>query len=215
MDSIASATAPVADPINAVMLPTFAFLAIVVTYLPLSAFYSMNVFAPCMIVIVLDLTNFMSFINAIIWPNDNWDSWWAGYGLCDIEGTLRYPVTLAFACALCCFSKSMAEALDIDKASLYQSLAMKRRKLLSDALFCCAAPVLQLALHYVVQSGRYGIVPVFGCADQIDNSWPTIVILVLPAPIFTLLNTYYASMEPPIISLRIRNNMLIDFQLWS
>ena len=36
------------------------------------------------------------------------------------------------------------------------------------------------------------IIPVWGCADQLDNSWPMLVIIIMWCPIFTVLNVYYA-----------------------
>lgn len=184
---------PVANPANAVALPIFAALALLVTYLPLRSFYHVKNVAACSIILVLDTVNLLTLINAVIWPSDDWESWWLGYGLCDIEVLLRFPITMALATSLCCLSKSLADALDTEHAVFNQSKAQRRRKLIGEVLFCWAVPVLQMALHYTVQAGRYMIAPVFGCTDRLDNSWPMIVIIIMWCPIFTLLNVYYAS----------------------
>ncbi|KAE8449135.1 hypothetical protein EG329_008519 [Mollisiaceae sp. DMI_Dod_QoI] len=183
---------PQADAINAVALPFFALLGIFVTYLPLRSFWAHSNVPTVSIVIATNIINLITFLNAIIWSNDDWASWWPGYGLCDVEALLRYPITIALASSLCGLSKGLADCLDTDNARVHQTAAMRRRKLVLDILFCWGIPVLQMALHYVIQAGRFQIYPVFGCSDVIDNSWPTIVIIMIWCPIFTFVNMYYA-----------------------
>ncbi|CZT50465.1 uncharacterized protein RSE6_11453 [Rhynchosporium secalis] len=184
----------VANPINAIALPTFALLAILITYLPLRSFYRVKNIAACSIMFVLFVINLMAFINGIVWPSDDWTKWWLGYVLCDIEVVIRYPITLALASSLCCLSKSLADALDTENACLNPSAKMRRRKMCMEVLFCWAVPVMQMVLHYTVQAGRYMVAPVWGCADQLDNSWPMIIIIIIWCPVFSTLNVYYAAL---------------------
>jgi pheromone a factor receptor len=189
-----STTSPLvaADPINAVALPVCAIIAIFITYLPLQAFLAIKNFPAICIIVIVDVQNLFNALNAIIWPNDNFDTWWKGYGLCDIETWLRYPLSLAISCSLACFAKGMADALNTNKANLHQTNAWKRRKLMKEAAFCWAAPIIQLGLYYIVSTGRYNIFPVFGCACQVDNSWPTAAILLIWNPIFSFINGIFA-----------------------
>lgn len=184
---------PPADPINAVALPMFALLGILVTYFPFRSFLSHGNVPAISIVIATNICNAMSFLNATIWHSDNQASWWFGYGLCDIEALLRYPITMALATSLCALSKRLADCLDTSNAVVHQTAATKRRRFFFDIAFCWTIPLLQLALHYVVQNARYQIFPVFGCSDSVDQSWPTIVIIMMWCPIVTALNMYFAS----------------------
>lgn len=177
---------------NAIALPIFALMAIIITYLPLRSFYRVRNTSALSIVVVTLILNVMTFVNALLWPNDDWSSWFWGTGLCDVEVQLRYPITLVLACSLCSLSKGLADALDTEHARFGQTTSQKRRELARDVCSCWGAPVLQMALHYTVQSGRFMVVPVFGCADQIDNSWPTVVVIVVPFLLAAVLNMYYA-----------------------
>lgn len=194
MDSYPPYDGPEANQVNTVALPFFALLGILITYLPCRSFWTHRNVPAVSIVIVTNIWNFMTILNAIIWSDDNWSSWWPGYGLCDVEALLRYPLSMALATSLCGLSKGLADCLDTDNAKVHQTAAMRRRKMIFDVMFCWAVPVLQMALHYIVQAGRYQIWPVFGCADVLDNSWPTIVIIMIWCPIYTFLNMYYAGM---------------------
>lgn len=183
---------PQANASNAIALPFFALVGLLITYLPLRSFWSHRNVPLISIVIGNGIYNLWSFLNPIIWPNDNQALWWPGYGLCDIQALLSYPVGIALAASLCALSRRLAGALDTENASIHQTKASRRRKTITDVVFCWGIPVLQLALHYVIQSGRYQIYPVYGCADVLDNSWPTIVIIMIWLPFFTFLNMYYA-----------------------
>jgi pheromone a factor receptor len=182
----------VADPINAIALPICAILAILLTYLPLQAFLTIKNFPAICIIVIVDVQNLFNAINAIVWPSDNPETWWKGYGLCDIQTWLKYPLSLAISCSLCCFAKGMADALNTNKVNLHQTCAWKRRKLMKEAAFCWTAPLIQLLLYYIVTNGRYNIYPVFGCSCQVDNSWPTAVILYIWNPIFSFVNGIFA-----------------------
>ncbi|KAK6585684.1 hypothetical protein PZA11_002411 [Diplocarpon coronariae] len=190
--------AVVANAANAIALPIFAVLALLITYLPLRSFYRVKNVAACSIIFVVNVVNLMTLINTLIWPSDDWTTWWLGYGVCDVEVLLRFPITLALVTSLCCLSKGLADALDTEHAVFNQTKAQRRRKVIADVLFCWAVPVMQMVLHYVVQAGRYMIAPVFGCTDQQDNSWPMLVIFSIWGPLFILLNVYYAGRLRPV-----------------
>ncbi|PVH82248.1 fungal pheromone STE3G-protein-coupled receptor, partial [Cadophora sp. DSE1049] len=184
----------VANPGNAIALPLFAALALLITYLPLRSFYRVKNIAACSMMAVIIIINLMALINGILWPSDDWTKWWMGYGLCDIEVILRFPITMALATSLCCLTKGLADALDTEHAVFNPSKAQRRRKVIGDVMFCWFVPVMMMALHYIVQAGRYMIIPVWGCADQLDNSWPMLVIIIMWCPMFTLLNVYYGAL---------------------
>lgn len=153
MASVASTGIPVdtTDNVNVIVLPIFATLAILVTYLPFCSFYQNRNFAACNIVVVAVLQNFFTITNAIIWNDGNWASWWLGYGFCDLQVYIKIPITTAIATSVACLTMNLANAIDVDRHTFNQSAAKKRRDLIRDVAICWTIPVLQIALYYVVQ----------------------------------------------------------------
>ncbi|TVY64335.1 Pheromone a factor receptor, partial [Lachnellula suecica] len=180
------------DSVNAVVFPIFAALSIFIIYIPMNDFFRKRNFAMCSMITAVTLMNFYCLVNAAIWHNDDFNTWWTGEGLCDIEVNTRYMMSVALATSMACFTKNLADVFNPDSYSFVQTTSMKRRKLAIDILFCWGVPVLQIALHYVASTGRYDISPVWGCADNFDSSWPFVVFYLLPFPVFSLLSGYYA-----------------------
>jgi pheromone a factor receptor len=75
--------------------------------------------------------------------------------------------------------RRLAVILDVDNAQVNPSRARKIRERVVDILICAGIPVLQVALHYIVQLNRYYINAINGCAESWDRSWPTIVIMMI------------------------------------
>jgi len=180
------------DSVNAIILPIFAAFAIICLYMPMCDFFRKRNFAMCSMIIAVTVLNLYAFINSLIWRNDDFDTWWSGAGLCDIEVNTRYMMSTVLLTSMTCFTKNLADVFDSENTAFMQSSAMKRRKLAIDIVFCWGVAVLQIAMHYVVATSRYGIQPVWGCSDDLDHSWPFFVFYWMPFPIFNLLSACYA-----------------------
>lgn len=184
---------PSVNQANAIALPIFAALSSLFIIFPFRAFWILRNFPSCSICVTLWLINLCTFINAIVWNTDDWTTWWAGYGYCDIVSALRWPLTLSASTGLCCFVRGLANALNTDGAIMNPTRAQRRRHLLGEILLVWGPPALMICLQYIIQAGRYAIVPVFGCTAEDDNSWPYIIIVVIWGPIFTCITSVYAS----------------------
>jgi len=182
---------------NAIVLPVFAIFALLINLVPFRLLYRVKNLAGCTLIITVAISNLISVINSLLWPNDDFESWYNGVGLCDIEVQIKYPLYTLIATSLCSITRSLARALDTDNATLHESKGMKRRRLMFDVLFCFTVPFFQLTLHYIPSDARFGIYPVYGCLTFFDASWPTIVIMYMWPPIFSVLNCYYAGMFCP------------------
>jgi hypothetical protein len=182
---------------QAVLLPIFASLAIVLLIVPFIWHWRLRNIGACSLIFYISLANFFTFINVIIWPTENFDSWWNGVGLCDIEVKLKWPLVTGLACTTLCITRNLANVLDVDRAEVVPTRASKRRKVFIDLAICYTVPVLQIALHYIIQVNRYYIVAISGCKPSYDNSWPTIVIMFMWPLIFCLINCYYAGTSYP------------------
>lgn len=91
-----------------------------------------------------------------------------------------------------CITRNLALMFDTDKQIVAPTRAMRRRKIWTDVGICFGIPIMQAALHYIIQLNRYYVLVIGGCAPSFDNSWPTIVIMYIWPVIFGLVNCYYA-----------------------
>lgn len=157
---------------NAIAIAAAGFLSILFAYLPARSFWARRNIPALSIVVSTTLATLFYTANAVIWHNDDQAIWWTGFGLCDVEAALKYPLTTGFTASLCFLSWRLASCLDTSKGFIRTTKAQERRKILIDLGLCWTVPVLQLGLQYVVQNGRYSISPVFGCAFDLDQSWP-------------------------------------------
>jgi pheromone a factor receptor len=190
---MADPTTPTSYPTlpNSILLPFFASTAIVSNWVPFIALYRVKNLSACTMIVVNILLNFYTFINAILWPNDNISSWWNGHGLCDVEGVTRSVCTTLIATSTACLTRSLAQAVDADNPRLFETPSQRRRRQFGECLFIFGIPFFELVTHYVYQASRYAIVTIYGCADVIDYSWPTLVFLLIWPTFFSLLNCYY------------------------
>ncbi|KAF2768408.1 STE3-domain-containing protein [Teratosphaeria nubilosa] len=132
------------------------------------------------------------FVNAVIWPNDDIASWYDGAGLCDVEVKLQAAFATALPSSLACVLRGLSNAMDTKRVSLGKTTAQKRKDFAFDFSLCILFPALQMVFHYIVQGERYYLLGIAGCEASFDDSWPTIVLLVIPPLLFTLLDAYYA-----------------------
>ncbi|KAL8636725.1 MAG: hypothetical protein Q9228_005912 [Teloschistes exilis] len=137
------------------------------------------------------LFNLSSFVNALIWSTDDIPNWFHGFVLCDIEVKLQLAATFGISGSLACIMRSLAKVLDTKRTVL--SLTKKQRNLerAITTLLCFGGPVYVMAIHYVVQPTRYYIIALSGCNISLDNSWPTIALVVIWPVILCLVAVYY------------------------
>ncbi|KAF4636654.1 hypothetical protein G7Y89_g1433 [Cudoniella acicularis] len=184
-----------ADPINAIALPTMAALAIAGTYLPWRDFWRKRNLAACSMIASNTIVLLYTTINAIIWPNDDWSTWWEGVGLCDLEVTTKWPLTVVTNLALVCFVKNLASVFNTRKNSFVKTSAMRRRQYIVDFLIIFTLPIIQVAVWPVLSTGRFSIFAVTGCVGTADPAWPTILIIIATYPIYDCLGAYFAKVK--------------------
>jgi pheromone a factor receptor len=177
---------------NAIFLPICAALVVAANYVPLLLLVRVKKLAACTLVIALAIQNTFTFVNAILWPNNNTAEWYSGVGLCDVQVATRTALLTLLATSSACLAWDLAKALDTDNPCLHETQASRRRRIIIELFFCFVVPILQVALHYVVQASRFSVVTIYGCADYVDPSWPSVVILAIWPPVFALMNCYFA-----------------------
>jgi pheromone a factor receptor len=139
------------DPINAIALPVFAFLAILITILPARDFYRVHNFPAFNIILINNLLNLQYVVNAILWPTEDFSRWFKGYGLCDIEVLFRTPLTVCLAFSLLRYVRQVANALTFKGAQeqFGETNAEKKRKWLVDILWCYTVPFFETAMQFL------------------------------------------------------------------
>ncbi|KAL8634081.1 hypothetical protein Q9189_000327 [Teloschistes chrysophthalmus] len=137
------------------------------------------------------LFNLFSFVNALVWPTDDIPNWFHGFVLCDIEAKLQLAATFGISGSLACIMRSLAKVLDTKRTVLSLTKRQRNGERAINILLCFGGPVYVMAIHYVVQPTRYYIIAISGCNHSLDNSWPTIVLVVMWPVVLCLVAVYY------------------------
>ena len=177
----------------AVALPTLA-LVILLIDTPAFVWYikARNLAASSLVFWIL-IANLMNFINPLIWPTDNVEDWWYGYGLCDIEAKLQIALWLGVVGSIVCIMRDLAHVLDTDSTTLSSSPAHRGRQIAITTLFCFGGPAYAVAVHFIVQPSRYFIFAISGCTASFVNSWPKLLLIFIWPPVLCVVAVYYSS----------------------
>ena len=178
----------------AVLLATLSLIFMLLITPPLLwHFRNRNIGATVLVAWVIVLLLF-TFVNAILWPNDDISSWYNGSGLCDVEVKVQVASQVAFPASMACVLRALAAVMDTDNTTLMQSKAQRRRRYMIDLSWCVGFPLLQMLLHYVVQTRRYYIYGIAGCVPAVSPSMVTIFLLAVPPMVWTLIDSYYSGL---------------------
>jgi len=136
--------------------------------------------------------NLLSLLNVFIWPNDNTSppSFHDGQGLCDIEVKLLVGRTTALPAATFCILKGLADVMNTKKITLGPSPGKEWKTLVFNLGFGLGIPAISMVLHYIVQTARYGIVGISGCAPVFFQSGLGVVLLDLPPLLLTAVDVW-------------------------
>lgn len=178
--------------VSAVLLPFLAFITVVIDTPPLVWHIQNRNLAAAGLVFWIILVNLMNTVNALIWPRDNIDQWWLGYGLCDVEIELMVGANLAGPGCVICIMRRLANVLDTDNTILSLSKSQRRKRLALELTLCFGVALLMMPINYIIQPSRYAITSIAGCITTWSPSWPTIVLVFMWPLIFCVIAAYYA-----------------------
>ncbi|KAL1991683.1 hypothetical protein VTN49DRAFT_4991 [Thermomyces lanuginosus] len=149
-----------------------------------------NLAASCLIGYMMISDAFYA-LNALIWSHGDVNSWWDGAGLCDIEVKIQIATQIALPGTLFCIFYTLADVMNTDRATLVPTRAERLRKQALEVTFCFVIPLVAMALHFICQPFRYGILGVTGCAQSFDESWVSFVLVYGWPPVICLLAAVY------------------------
>ena len=136
--------------------------------------------------------NFFALLNGLIWQNDDWDRWWDGQGLCDIQVYLSMPLQTIYAASIFCIVRQLSQQFLADRMAELTHQARKKQSWITIAIiFTC--PVIQLIIAYPIMKQRYQIGTLVGCMVVADNSWPRLLFYLVVVPVYVLLCIPYGS----------------------
>lgn len=174
------------------VLAIFSLLIVLLIIPPLFwHFRNRNVGATSLVAWIIVLL-FFTFLNAILWPSDDTRDWPSGRGLCDIEVRIHEASTIALPASFAAVLRGLAAVLDTDHASIMQTKRQRRVNLAIDLLFCIGAPLLQVVFFELVHFRRYAIVGIAGCTSAVTDNWLSLLLLSIPALLWTVLDAVYA-----------------------
>ncbi|KAL7909571.1 pheromone receptor [Trichoderma velutinum] len=176
---------------NLVCRVFFGILANLVCLIPLQLLYRNGEFAAVVFILNVEMENLRNIVNALIWRNDDVESWWPGYGLCDVDAFLHNFCISIYATCLLAIMRNLAIQVGSLRANP-PSRREKRRRNIIQALIIFPLPLVQVAWTYPLAQQRYYVGTLVGCYWPNASAWPTIVFEILPQAIVSLITAGYA-----------------------
>ncbi|KAK7430082.1 hypothetical protein QQZ08_003473 [Neonectria magnoliae] len=176
---------------NLILRVVLGILANLVCLVPLKHLYRGGEMAAVIFIVNIMVVNFKSVIYALIWRNDDTDSWWPGYGICDINPYIHNFTLSIYVTCLLAIMRNLAQQVGLMRANPL-TVREKRRRNLVQAFIILPLPLIQLAWVWPLTSQRYIVATLVGCTWAGWPSWPYIVFFIA-APVFvSALTAFYA-----------------------
>lgn len=181
---------------NLVLRIVLAILGNLVCLAPLRLLWRNSELAAVIFIVNVELRNLQTVVFALIWPNDDVDNWWPGYGLCDGSAYFQNFTIALFATCMLAITRNLAHQVGLMRAHPL-TVKEKRRRNIVQALIMFPLPIIQLAFTWFVTAQRYAIAPLVGCTWVAYSAWPFLVFFVLAPVIVSLMTVGYASKFRP------------------
>jgi pheromone a factor receptor len=179
---------------QAVIIPLLSILSILFSIAPLILHWGNRNFPATFLVCWFLCLNFFNVINALIWPNDDMDTWWSGVGLCDVEVKVMIASYVAVPGCLLCIFRNLACVLDTRRAILIPTKQQRWWNRGMDLLFCVVVPILAMITQIIYQANRYLLFGISGCVNSFDESWASLILAWIWPLVICLMGGYYCGM---------------------
>ncbi|KAM7199822.1 pheromone receptor 1 [Rhypophila sp. PSN 637] len=178
--------APYTDPslqVNLFFRVSLGFTAIFVSLVPAKLLWLNGEFAATIFCLSTAISNFFYVVNALIWHDDNVETWSAGYGWCDLQVYFEFALQTSYNICLFEIMRGLASKVAVQRLGSLTA-AEKRRQHIISAIVIFTLPVLQMVLTYFVLLRRYNVSTLAGCSAVYDPNWIFLLFFVIPAPLF-------------------------------
>ena len=176
----------------AVLIPLFSLLVFFLDLGPFVWHCQKRHLAQASLIGWLLVLNLINFLNAVIWPRDDYINWWNGEGLCDIEVRLMVGAMIAVPGSVTCIMRDLANVMDTKRMSASTMDQNRGRKMIIDVLLCVGLPIWYMIIFFTVHTGRYYIFSIQGCYFPLDSSWVSVALIMIWPPVLSVLSAYYA-----------------------
>lgn len=191
------------------------FLAIVanlVCLVPLRLLHRNGEFAAVVFILSVELKNLETILNSLIWRNDDVESWFPGYGLCDMGSFFDNFINGVYATCLLAIMRNLAQQVGLMRVNP-MTAGEKRQRNLVQALIIFPVPLLMVGMTWPLSAQRYAVGTLVGCLWVAHSSWPYLITFVLPHILIPLATAAYArEFQPPFPSASTKHNTNTDTQ---
>jgi pheromone a factor receptor len=170
------------------------FLGIVslfVTWVPARLLWRNGEFGGTVLCVMLLILNVITVVNALIWRDNNVETWWAGHGWCDIQTYTFFALHTVFNICMFEIMRSLASKVALSR-TVKPTRSERRRGHIVSALIVFTVPVIQVILTYFSTVSRYNISTLVGCSAVYYPNWIYLVFYIIPTPVFAVLAAYMA-----------------------
>ncbi|KAF2968617.1 hypothetical protein GQX73_g4984 [Xylaria multiplex] len=175
---------------NLVARVILAFAGILLCWVPVRLLSCNGEFAAVVFIADVAIMNLFTILNSIIWHDDDWNTWWDGTGLCDVEVYLSGPLQTIYAASIFAVMYHLAQQVKVTRAGQDRSQITRRNLIQAAIIF--PIPLVQLLFTYFDLAQRYIIGTLIGCSAVYDSSWPKALVYDAPPAIFAILAVPYA-----------------------
>ncbi|KAI1374970.1 pheromone A receptor-domain-containing protein [Hypoxylon crocopeplum] len=176
---------------NMVFRVLFAIIGTILCWVPFRLLWRNGDIAAVVLIADVALINLFTVLNSLIWNSDNWDAWWDGAGLCDIEVYLWRPQQTVYAACIFAIIRQLANQVKLVPTTR-PTRRERTRNALVQAAIIVPIPVFQLIFTWFDLAQRYNIGTLIGCLAMFDNSWPRIVVYDVPNAVFVVASVPFA-----------------------
>ncbi|KAH8128648.1 hypothetical protein FP744_10008470 [Trichoderma asperellum] len=176
---------------NLICRVVFALIGNIVCLVPLRLLYRNGELAAVMLILVVELANFETVVNSLIWHNEDVESWWPGYGFCDVDSYIHNLLIGLYTTCLLAIMRNLALQIGNMRASPLTKKEKTRRNI-AQALIIFPLPLLQVVWTYPLTQQRYIIGTLSGCSWANSHSWPYMVFDIFLPVIMSVLTAGYA-----------------------
>ncbi|KAK3357462.1 pheromone A receptor-domain-containing protein [Lasiosphaeria hispida] len=159
------------------------FLAIIVSCVPAKLLWRNGEFAATVFCVTAIIRNLNYAINALIWRDNNVATWYAGYGWCDLQIYINFPMDTAFNICLFEIMRGLATKVGLQRVTSLTSGERRRQQLIS-ALVIFTVPLVQVILTFFLKVRRYNVSTLVGCTILYDPDWIFYTFFILMTPLF-------------------------------
>lgn len=172
------------------VLAAFSFIAWFLLIPPL-AYHARNKNIPaCSLIFWLCFRNVVSFVNAIIWSDQDFYNATDGKGYCDVVVRIDSGSAAGELSAISCLMFNLYMIMNTNSHSFFD--ANPKRKAIINILLCWTLPIIIMGTSLAVQTTRYVIFRYRGCAALYDNTYWYIFLVSIWGPVCAVTGLSFA-----------------------